>query len=147
MQHHGHLFEGSEYPNTVFLAPNAVISMIFGTQHPNVWYSAPLGYMHVSGLCFRHSRDASYCPYFLSLKSPPWRHNHLRLKSKPPGPHNIKWGFSKIGGTLLRVPIMRIIVFWGLYSGPPIWDFLIQSEIPQLKYVIFGGVRGVQKGR
>ena len=28
------------------------------------------------------------------------------------------WGFPKIGGTFLGVPIIRIIVFWGLYWGP-----------------------------
>ena len=29
-----------------------------------------------------------------------------------------KWGFPKIRGTLLGVPIIRIIVFGGLYWGP-----------------------------
>ena len=29
-----------------------------------------------------------------------------------------KWGFPKIGGTLLGVPIIRILVFWGLHWGP-----------------------------
>ena len=28
------------------------------------------------------------------------------------------WGFPKIGGTFLGVPIIRIIIFWGLYWGP-----------------------------
>ena len=28
------------------------------------------------------------------------------------------WGFPKIMGTLLGVPIIRVIVFWGLYWGP-----------------------------
>ena len=28
------------------------------------------------------------------------------------------WGFPNIRGTLLGVPIIRIIVFWGLYWGP-----------------------------
>ena len=32
----------------------------------------------------------------------------------------IKWGFPKIMGTFLGVPIIRIIVYWGLYWGPPI---------------------------
>ena len=27
------------------------------------------------------------------------------------------WGFPKIRGTFLGVPIIRIIVFWGLYWG------------------------------
>ena len=29
-----------------------------------------------------------------------------------------KWGFPKIRGTFLGVPIIRIIIFWGLYWGP-----------------------------
>ena len=29
------------------------------------------------------------------------------------------WGFPKKGGTLLRVPRIRIIVFWGLDWDPP----------------------------
>ena len=28
-----------------------------------------------------------------------------------------KWGFPKIRGTFLGVPVLRIIVFWGLYIG------------------------------
>ena len=31
-----------------------------------------------------------------------------------------KWEFPKIGGTTLRVPIMRTIIFWGLHWDPPI---------------------------
>ena len=31
-----------------------------------------------------------------------------------------KWGFPKIRDTILGVPIIRTIVFWGLYWGPPI---------------------------
>ena len=30
------------------------------------------------------------------------------------------WGFRKIRGTISGVPIARIMVFWGLYWGPPI---------------------------
>ena len=30
------------------------------------------------------------------------------------------WGVPKISGTLLGVPIIRIMLFWGLYWGPPI---------------------------
>ena len=29
-------------------------------------------------------------------------------------------GFPKLGGTILGVPIIRTIKYWGLYSGPPI---------------------------
>ena len=43
--------------------------------------------------------------------------------------HSLIWGFPKIRGTLLGVPIIRIIVFWGLYWGP-----LILGKIP---YVVF----------
>ena len=28
------------------------------------------------------------------------------------------WGFPKIRGTILGVPIIRTIVYWGLYWGP-----------------------------
>ena len=28
------------------------------------------------------------------------------------------WGFPKIRGTILGVSIIRIILYWGLYSGP-----------------------------
>ena len=30
------------------------------------------------------------------------------------------WGFPKIRGTILGVPTIRTIVFWGLYWGPTI---------------------------
>ena len=30
------------------------------------------------------------------------------------------WEFPKIRGTILGVPIIRTIVFWGLYWGPHI---------------------------
>ena len=30
----------------------------------------------------------------------------------------ITWGFPKIRGTFLGVPIIRTIVYWGLYWGP-----------------------------
>ena len=32
------------------------------------------------------------------------------------------WGFPKIRGTILGVPIRRTIVFWGLYWGPPYFE-------------------------
>ena len=31
------------------------------------------------------------------------------------------WGFPKIRGTILGVPVMRAIVFWGLYRVPLIF--------------------------
>ena len=40
------------------------------------------------------------------------------------------WGFPKIRGTLLGVPIKRTMVFGGLHWGPPIWgDFLFKAEL------------------
>ena len=30
-------------------------------------------------------------------------------------------GGSQIKGTILGVPIIRIVIFWGLYWGPPIF--------------------------
>ena len=30
----------------------------------------------------------------------------------------LEWGFPKIRGTILGVPIIRTIVYWGLYWGP-----------------------------
>ena len=30
------------------------------------------------------------------------------------------WEFAKIRGTILGVPIIRVVVCWGLYWGPPI---------------------------
>ena len=32
------------------------------------------------------------------------------------------WGFPKSRGTILGVPIIRIIVFWGLYWVPLFWE-------------------------
>ena len=31
------------------------------------------------------------------------------------------WGFLKIRGTILAVPIIRIIIFWGPHWDPPIY--------------------------
>ena len=39
-------------------------------------------------------------------------------------------GFPKIGGTILGVPIIRIIIYWGLYWGPPIYgNYRLGSEV------------------
>ena len=40
--------------------------------------------------------------------------------SKEPSLAKVIWGFPKIGGTFSGVPILRIIICWGLYWGPPI---------------------------
>ena len=38
------------------------------------------------------------------------------------------WDFPKIRGTILGVSIIRTIVFWGLYWGPPIINILQGPE-------------------
>ena len=52
-------------------------------------------------------------------------HAARRLSAKP------TWGFPKIRGTILGVPIIRTIVFWGLYWGPLI---LGNYHIREAKY-------------
>ena len=43
----------------------------------------------------------------------------VKLLSLLGGPGEItKWGFPKIRGTFLGVPVIRAIVFWGLSWGP-----------------------------
>ena len=32
----------------------------------------------------------------------------------------LRWGFPKIGVIILRVPIIRFIIVWGLFGGTPI---------------------------
>ena len=34
---------------------------------------------------------------------------------------------SQARGTILRVPIIRTIVFWGLSLGPPLWETAYQG--------------------
>ena len=41
----------------------------------------------------------------------------LMMDALPPQLAHV-WGFPKIRGTYLGVPIIRTIVFWGLYWGP-----------------------------
>ena len=47
----------------------------------------------------------------------------LKKRAKHPKPGRIPiaptWEFAKIRGTFLEVPIIRAIVFGGLYWGPP----------------------------
>ena len=43
-------------------------------------------------------------------------------------------GFPKIRGTILRVPIRRTIVFWGLYWGPPILGNYHRSNLHSKHY-------------
>ena len=48
-------------------------------------------------------------------------------------------GFPKIRGTFLGVPIMRFIVFWGLYWGPPILGNY-HMGVSQNEVYLFGGL-------
>ena len=68
-----------------------------------------------------------------------------------------RWGFPKIRGTLLGVPIIRIIVFWGLYWGPLILgnyqirrkqdepqfhvDDHVECKMQMLKRIVFSWAR------
>ena len=49
------------------------------------------------------------------------------------------WGFPKIRGTFLGVPIIRTIVFWGLYWGPLILGnyHIISISTPKRTYIHF----------
>ena len=53
----------------------------------------------------------------------------------------IIWDFPKIRGTLLGVPVIRTIVFWGLYWGSPILgNYYIEPLIcPQCRLLTGGG--------
>ena len=42
------------------------------------------------------------------------------LDPAPSAPAAKKGGIPKIKGTILEVPIIRTIIFWGLFWGPPI---------------------------
>ena len=48
------------------------------------------------------------------------------------------WGFPKIRGTLLGVPIIRVIVYWGLYWGPLFRETTIWNSTPE---IALGNVR------
>ena len=49
------------------------------------------------------------------------RFRQLRF-SPPSTEQRLKWGFPKIRGTFLGVPMIRIIVYWGLQWGPLFWE-------------------------
>ena len=47
-------------------------------------------------------------------------------------------GVSQIRATILGVPKIRIIVFWGLYWGPPLLgNYHIPYSSPNLSWTIF----------
>ena len=54
--------------------------------------------------------------------------------------YKYKWGFPKTRATSLGVPIIRIIVFGGLYWGPP-----ILGKIPSSTYIGLLGAVGKDK--
>ena len=58
-----------------------------------------------------------------------------QMLTSPFGAEGI-WEFPKIRGTILGVPILRIIVYWGLYWGPPILgNYHIITYIPLIRHV------------
>ena len=66
-------------------------------------------------------RITVFCPHkFLDMFDKSWRFPHC-LGSSIQRPRILSisiWGFPKIRGTFLGVPVLRILVFWGLYRGP-----------------------------
>ena len=53
-------------------------------------------------------------------------------------------GVSQNGGTILGVPIKRIMVFWGLYWGPPILgNYHIGDYMGSTIWVIEGDTRSL----
>ena len=49
-----------------------------------------------------------------------------------PGPNGYQtWGFPKIRGTFLGVPIIRIIIYWGLFWGPLILVQILKMGMSQ----------------
>ena len=59
-------------------------------------------------------------------------------------PRKCIWGFPKIRGTILGVPVIRTMVFWGLYWGPlilanyhirPVEGGHLRPKIAALAYV------------
>ena len=58
------------------------------------------------------------------------------------------WGFPKIRGTILGVPLIRIIVSWGLYWGPLIlgnYHIHIYIYTHTRNYRDYIGIIGVHK--
>ena len=57
------------------------------------------------------------------------------------------WGLPKIRGSFLGVPIIRTIVFWGLYWGPPFLgnSHLELGQVCTSSYEAFGA-RGMSRG-
>ena len=58
----------------------------------------------------------------LSFSAPPARNYKAQMESAAYAQDSkhakLIWGVPKIRGTILGVPIIRIIIFWGLYWGP-----------------------------
>ena len=52
------------------------------------------------------------------------------------------WGFPKIGGTILGVPIIRTIVYWDLFWGPLILgNYHLHLKLKGLRGLGFRGLR------
>ena len=69
-----------------------------------------LGNPHILGLCRGYMR----------VSPGEWGVKWIRVEGGMEAATVVIWGFSKIRGTFLGVPIIRTMVFWGLYWGPPI---------------------------
>ena len=71
-------------------------------------FASKHGHAEIVSLLNSKRRKVDSAKDWESLKWSSWRDRHK---------HTI-WEFPKIRGTLLGVPIIRIIVYWGLYWGP-----------------------------
>ena len=60
----------------------------------------------------------------------------VHRKPEPQKPFKLIWGFPKIRGTILGVPIIRTIVFGGLYWVPLFWEITILSLFLVLLFAI-----------
>ena len=57
-----------------------------------------------------------------SILGPPisgdYHFSHFSITRSDPTSAVDSWGFPKIRDTILGAPVIRTIVFWGLYGGP-----------------------------
>ena len=68
-----------------------------------------------------------------------------KLASLPHSPlstRNLTWWFTKIRGTILGVPIVRTLVFWGLYWGPLFRETTTSSRLKATASLAWVSQRG-----
>ena len=84
---------------------------VSASAHQFLWESPfePFAGSVVGNDCGRVGKECHNEPYTALEGDPRSLHTSVRVSYV---------GFPKIRGTFLGVPILRIIVFWGLYWGP-----------------------------